>query len=52
MMYRVDEIDGRDVRMRDGIPVTAPARTLIDFAGGEAPAGSRRALAEAHVLRW
>ena len=49
--YRVDEIDGRDVRIRDGLPVTAPARTVIDLASGRASGVLDRAIAEAHVLR-
>ncbi len=48
---RVDEIDGRDVRIRDGLPVTAPARTVIDFASRCTGGRLDRAIAEAHVLR-
>jgi very-short-patch-repair endonuclease len=42
--HRVARLDPRDVRLRSGIPVTAPARALIDLAGQ----GSYEALAHAH----
>jgi very-short-patch-repair endonuclease len=42
--HRVPGLAARDVRMRAGIPVTAPARTLIDLAG----LGSEALLAHAH----
>jgi very-short-patch-repair endonuclease len=32
-IHRAQELDSRDVRLRDGLPVTAPARTLVDLAG-------------------
>ncbi len=32
-IHRVKELAGRDIRWRSGIPVTAPARTLLDLAG-------------------
>lgn len=48
--YRVQELDARDVRLRHGIPVTAPARTLIDVAGRDGGAAFERAHAEARVL--
>jgi very-short-patch-repair endonuclease len=34
-VYRVPILDSRDVRIRYGLPVTAPARTLLDFAAGD-----------------
>jgi very-short-patch-repair endonuclease len=49
--YRVDEINGRDVRIRDDLPVTAPARTVIDLASRCADGVFDRAMAEAQVLR-
>jgi very-short-patch-repair endonuclease len=49
-VHRVSHLDPRDVRLRDGIPATAPARTLIDFAGGAALSQFERALSEARVL--
>jgi hypothetical protein len=30
---RVNDLDRRDFRWRDGLPVTSPARTMIDLAG-------------------
>jgi hypothetical protein len=32
-VHRTRLLDARDVRIRDGLPVTSPARTLIDRAG-------------------
>jgi very-short-patch-repair endonuclease len=49
--HRVDGLDPRDVRLRHGIPVTAPARTLLDVAGLGKGAVFERALSEARVLR-
>ncbi|MBV8988373.1 MAG: DUF559 domain-containing protein, partial [Solirubrobacterales bacterium] len=43
-------IDQRDVRYKDGIPLTSPARTLIDHAASADDAELGRALAEARVL--
>jgi very-short-patch-repair endonuclease len=48
---RVAVLDLRDVRLRHGLPVTAPARTLIDFAARASGDELVRALAEARVLR-
>jgi very-short-patch-repair endonuclease len=47
---RVRDLDPRDVRVRDGLPVTAPARTLIDLAG-LASEQLESALAQARVAR-
>jgi very-short-patch-repair endonuclease len=44
-------LDSRDVRLRHGFPVTAPARTLIDVAGREPTGVVERALNEARVLK-
>jgi very-short-patch-repair endonuclease len=44
-------IDARDVRLRDGLPVTSPARTMIDFAGEASTAVVEAALNEARVQR-
>jgi very-short-patch-repair endonuclease len=46
-VFRVHSLDVRDVRLQDGLPVTAPAQTLIDLAAR--PMGFERALAEARV---
>lgn len=50
-VYRVRTLDARDVRMRWGFPVTAPARTLIDWAGVTAGRELERALNEARVQK-
>ena len=34
-IHRVPILSARDVRIRDGLPVTAPARTLLDLAGAD-----------------
>jgi hypothetical protein len=49
-VHRAASLDPRDVRRVDGVPVTAPARTLVDLARAR---DSRLdvALAEAQVLR-
>jgi very-short-patch-repair endonuclease len=49
-LHRVPALDSRDVRIRDGLPVTAPARALIDLAADADEATVRRALTEARVL--
>jgi very-short-patch-repair endonuclease len=32
-VHRTNLLDARDIRIRDGLPVTSPARTLLDTAG-------------------
>jgi very-short-patch-repair endonuclease len=49
--YRVPSLDARDVGVRRGIPVTAPARTVIDLAAQSDGGLVSRAIAEAQVLR-
>jgi very-short-patch-repair endonuclease len=49
--YRVHNLDVRDVRLRWGFPLTAPARTLIDQAAVTAGDELERALNEARVLK-
>lgn len=49
-IHRVRELHARDLRRRNGIPVTAPARTLIDFATEATADELGRAIAEASVL--
>ncbi|MGI8712137.1 MAG: DUF559 domain-containing protein [Solirubrobacteraceae bacterium] len=44
-------LDARDVRLRYGIPLTAPARTAIDYAATATGAELERAVAEARVLK-
>lgn len=46
-VHQVAALDIRDVRLRHGLPVTAPARTLIDLAAG--PHDVDAALNEARV---
>ena len=48
-IYRVGRLDPDDVRLLWGIPVTAPARTMIDFAAHAPEPEFRRALSEAYV---
>jgi very-short-patch-repair endonuclease len=50
-VHRVDRLDARDRRLRCGIPVTSPARTLLDYAATAQPADLERAIAEASALR-
>jgi very-short-patch-repair endonuclease len=50
-VHRITELDVRDVRLHDRLPVTAPARTLIDFAGSSGAGALERALAEARVRK-
>jgi very-short-patch-repair endonuclease len=49
-VHRSSLLDPRDVRRIDGVPVTAPGRTIVDLARAGEPALDR-ALAEAQVLR-
>jgi AbiEi antitoxin C-terminal domain len=49
--YRVSQLDSRDVRRRQGLPVTAPARTLIDLAATSTTAGLGSAAGEARAKR-
>jgi very-short-patch-repair endonuclease len=48
-LHRVAGLDIRDVRILDGLPVTSPARTLIDFASEADEAQLLRAVAEGRV---
>jgi very-short-patch-repair endonuclease len=50
-IHRVEALDIRDVRIHQGLPVTAPARTLIDLAGASDTATTERALNEARVQK-
>jgi very-short-patch-repair endonuclease len=50
-IHRVSDLDARDVRFSEGLPVTAPARTLIDFAGTASGGALEVALNEVRVLR-
>lgn len=50
LLHRTDVLDARDLRTRDGLRVTAPARTLLDLAVIDGPAFTR-ALNKALVHR-
>jgi len=47
----VAAIDRRDVRRRDGLPVTSPARTLVDLAADASDDELERAVSEARAQR-
>jgi very-short-patch-repair endonuclease len=49
--HRVGDLEPRDVRRLGGIPVTAPARTILDLASVVPPRELERALAEAEARR-
>jgi very-short-patch-repair endonuclease len=49
--HRVKALDVRDVRLRRGLPVTSPARTLTDVAGESTEAETVAAVARARVQR-
>jgi hypothetical protein len=46
-VHRTERLDDIDIRRRYGIPVTSPARTLVDLAAVLPPKGLRRATREA-----
>jgi len=48
-IHRTGRLDVRDVQLHQGLPVTAPARALIDFASCSTDAELERALAEFRV---
>jgi len=50
-LHRSRSLDSADVVIRDAIPVTGVARTLLDIAPGFPPRKLRRAFAQADVLR-
>jgi predicted transcriptional regulator of viral defense system len=50
-LHRVRALDRRDVRKVEGLPVTAPARILLDLAGEASVREVERALAEAQTRR-
>jgi len=47
--HRVADLDRRDVRLRDGMPVTSPARTMLDVAGSADIETAQRVLSELRV---
>jgi very-short-patch-repair endonuclease len=50
-VYRTTRLDPRETRRREGVPVTAPARTLLDIAALVSPRDLARAVEQAQVLR-
>jgi very-short-patch-repair endonuclease len=50
-IHTVSELDPRDVRVRNGIPMTSPARTLIDIAADAAADELECAVSEARALK-
>jgi very-short-patch-repair endonuclease len=50
-VHRVQTLDARDVRIHQGFPVTAPARTIIDVTGSSGADAGHRALNEARVRK-
>jgi very-short-patch-repair endonuclease len=50
-VHRLRSLDPADVTRREGIPVTTPARTLLDLAGVLDPSDLARAVEEAEVQR-
>jgi very-short-patch-repair endonuclease len=50
-VHRVETLAPQDRAACRGIPITAPARTLIDYASTASPEEAERAIAEAFALR-
>jgi very-short-patch-repair endonuclease len=50
-LHRVRSLHRRDVRTFERIPITTPARTILDLAGSEPHRVFERALAEAYARR-
>jgi very-short-patch-repair endonuclease len=50
-VHRVKQLGSRDRRLLRGIPITAAARTLVDFAGEATPDELERAMAEAYARK-
>lgn len=48
-VHRTTHLDRRDLRLRDGLPATAPARTLIDLAAVASDAELEEAMAIARM---
>jgi very-short-patch-repair endonuclease len=48
-VHRVDALERRDVRKLGGIPVTTPARTILDLAAVVSTRELERAVAEVHL---
>jgi very-short-patch-repair endonuclease len=50
-LFRAATLDPHDLRVRAGLPLTSPARTLLDYAGDASPSALELAVAEARVGR-
>jgi very-short-patch-repair endonuclease len=50
-VHRTSWLERRDVRIRDGIPVTSVPRTLLDLATQLSPKALRRVVREAQAMR-
>jgi hypothetical protein len=50
-VHRVTVLDRREVRIRDEVPVTSTARTILDLAGSSTDRELEQAVAEALALR-
>jgi very-short-patch-repair endonuclease len=50
-IHRVAALDRRDVRKLSGIPITSPARTILDIAGSVSTRELEQAVAEAEARR-
>jgi very-short-patch-repair endonuclease len=50
-LHRVDDLDPRDIRSIDGIPVTSAARTLLDLAASLTTRELEQAVAEGYARR-
>ncbi len=50
-VHQVQMLDPRDIRRKDGFPVTSPTRTIIDQAAYASPDELDRLIAEARVKR-
>lgn len=49
-IHRVDALEKRDLRLKNGIPITSPARTLLDFAAQAGADELEQAIAESYAL--
>jgi very-short-patch-repair endonuclease len=50
-LHRAAEIDSRDLRRRHGLPITSPARTVVDLAAAAGEYELERIIAEGRGLR-
>jgi very-short-patch-repair endonuclease len=50
-LYVVRRLDPRDITEHEGLPITTPARTIVDLAATRPPRQAERALEQAYVKR-